>query len=283
MTISTRSGRSPNRRPDTGRRALAASEEEHPLDGGNITTGVVRVGDTVRRPLGPWSPVVHRLLVHLEEVGFAYAPRFLGIDDRGREILTFHEGATAWPNLPDHFRSDGNLVRAAELVADYHRAAASFVVPAGAALWPGSLDPAGGTLLLHGDLAPWNVVIGDDEWVLIDWDTICLGRVEWELAYVLHTFVDLWPESPFDDRETGRRLRVFADAYGMDAATLDTSLDLVAARCRGIADFTIERAALGDPAFVRMRDEGHPASWSRAANHAAERVPTWKRLASRLG
>lgn len=29
---------------------------EIPLDGGNMSSGVVRVGDTVRRPAGPWTP-----------------------------------------------------------------------------------------------------------------------------------------------------------------------------------------------------------------------------------
>jgi hypothetical protein len=35
-----------------------------PLGGGNMSSGVVRVGDTVRRPAGPWTPAVHALLTH---------------------------------------------------------------------------------------------------------------------------------------------------------------------------------------------------------------------------
>jgi hypothetical protein len=56
---------------------------EIPLDGGNMSGGVVRVGDTVRRPAGPWTPAVHALLDHLHGVGFHGAPRPLGLDDRG--------------------------------------------------------------------------------------------------------------------------------------------------------------------------------------------------------
>ena len=44
---------------------------EIPLAGGNMSAGVVRVGDTVRRPAGPWTPAVHALLTHLHEAGFS--------------------------------------------------------------------------------------------------------------------------------------------------------------------------------------------------------------------
>ncbi|MFI1834323.1 hypothetical protein [Streptomyces olivaceoviridis] len=45
-----------------------------------------------RRPVGPHSPFVHRLLRHLEDVGFDAAPRLLGTDDEGRGILGFQHG-----------------------------------------------------------------------------------------------------------------------------------------------------------------------------------------------
>jgi hypothetical protein len=57
---------------------------ETPLGGGNMSSGVVRVGDTVRRPAGPWTPAVHALLAHLHAVGFHGAPAPLGIDQQGR-------------------------------------------------------------------------------------------------------------------------------------------------------------------------------------------------------
>lgn len=67
--------------------------DEVPLGGGRVNEGVVRVGDTVRRPVGPHSPFVHELLRHLEQVGFEDAPRFLGVDAVGREIISFLPGA----------------------------------------------------------------------------------------------------------------------------------------------------------------------------------------------
>lgn len=60
---------------------------------------VVRVGDTVRRPMHPWSASVHELLRHLAEVGFPYSPRVLGVDEAGREVLSYVAGVSC----PDFF------------------------------------------------------------------------------------------------------------------------------------------------------------------------------------
>jgi hypothetical protein len=65
--------------------------EEQVLAGGK-SGGAVRIGNTVRRQVGPWTPAVHALLHHLEDVGFTGAPRALGIDRHGREILSFLAG-----------------------------------------------------------------------------------------------------------------------------------------------------------------------------------------------
>lgn len=51
------------------------------LDGGN-TGGAVRLGDTVRRATGPWTPAVHSLLDHLQNTGFDRAPQALGLEWR---------------------------------------------------------------------------------------------------------------------------------------------------------------------------------------------------------
>jgi hypothetical protein len=90
-----------------------------------MSSGVVRVGDTVRRPAGPWTPAVHALLTHLHEVGFGGAPRPLGIDDRGREVLTFMPGTVAWPGHFHLLDADRQLRRAARLVREFHDAKAA--------------------------------------------------------------------------------------------------------------------------------------------------------------
>ena len=91
------------------------TDAEIPLSGGNMSSGVVRVGDTVRRPAGPWTPAVHALLSHLHDVGFHGAPRPLGIDELGREVLTFIPGTVAWPDHSQLLDGDSQLRRVARV------------------------------------------------------------------------------------------------------------------------------------------------------------------------
>jgi len=93
------------------------SENEIVLQGGNVTA-VVRIGETVRRQLKPMSSTIHRLLLHLEAMKFDGAPRFLGIDEKQREILSFVSGETdsgQYPFLKPYMRSDEALTEMAWL------------------------------------------------------------------------------------------------------------------------------------------------------------------------
>jgi hypothetical protein len=78
--------------------------EEIPLAGGRMTAGVMRVGDTVRRPLGGLTDLSVNLLRHFEQVGFTGAPRYLGRDQAERDILTYIPG---WvPTKFQYFRDE---------------------------------------------------------------------------------------------------------------------------------------------------------------------------------
>ena len=115
--------------------------DETLLEGGFTNAGrVTRVGDTVRRPARPTTPATKALLDHLERAGFDGAPRFLGIDDRGREVLSYVPGEAAVEPVPEWAFRDEALVSVAELLRRYHAAAASFDATRHA--WPLAL-PAG--------------------------------------------------------------------------------------------------------------------------------------------
>lgn len=99
--------------------------EAEELSGGN-TTVVVRIGDTVRRPVGPWTPAVHDVLNHLAAVGFPGSPRVLGVDDAGREILAFVPGEvgclSAAKPLPAWFRTAESCWSIGRWIRDFQSA-----------------------------------------------------------------------------------------------------------------------------------------------------------------
>ena len=66
-----------------------------PAAGGN-TTGAVLIDGVIHKRASPWTPTVHALLRYLEEGGFPGAPRALGFDSSGREMLGRANSAWAW-------------------------------------------------------------------------------------------------------------------------------------------------------------------------------------------
>jgi Ser/Thr protein kinase RdoA (MazF antagonist) len=169
------------------------------LTGGRLTWGVVRVEDTVGRPTGPHSPFVHALLRHLERAGFTAAPRFLGIDARGRGILSYRDG-----QLPDNLDpgwTDGQLAAAARLLRRFHDTTAGSPL-AGAA-----------DVVCHGDISPVNTVfIGGRPAALIDFDLARPGPRICDVAYGLFLWLNLGWDGP-PPREQRRRIHVRCDAY----------------------------------------------------------------------
>jgi hypothetical protein len=170
--------------------------EETPLAGGNLSA-VVRVGDTVRRPLRPWSVAVHGLLRHLEAREFDGAPRFRGVDDRGREILTFVAGEVGAYPLPAYMWTDEALVGAARLLRRLHDATLGYVAPEGATWQFVYPDPTRHEVVCHNDVAPYNMVFVDGRpRALIDFDTAGPGPRVWDIAYAAYTFVPLTRFAP---------------------------------------------------------------------------------------
>jgi hypothetical protein len=246
------------------------------LIGGN-TGGAIRVGDTVRRPVGPWTPAVHALLTHLATKGFSGAPRPLGIDDQGREVLTFLEGETvgsakpwpAWTHAEDALEQVARWLRA------YHEAVADFAPPPGA-VWREGGQWSPGLIIGHNDAAPYNAVWHDGELAgFFDWDFAAPVTPEWDLAFTAFSWVPLHArhvvaaEGFTDFTARPQRLHRFLDVYGWSASQT-AFIKVVQARARAHADGIRRLAAEGEPLFDKLLQQGVAADLDRAIVELAE-------------
>ncbi len=208
--------------------------------GGNVSAAV-RVGDTVRRRAMAATPTVHALLRHLVRKGFNRAPRPHGLDDRGREMLSYLPGKTwSYPWRMDHLRPPV-LAGVARLLRRYHDATVGFSAPAGA-IWSGPvLEPA--EVVCHNDVGPYNVVFRRGRpYGLIDFDGAAPGPRVWDVCFAAYRFSGLCDVSARPrDAETlaliAGRFRAFCAAYGSVTpeaawATLPTRLHYQAAWLR---------------------------------------------------
>ena len=227
------------------------------LPGGNMS-GVWRIGDTVRREAGPWTPQVHRLLVHLRSQGITFVPVPLGMDKDSREVLTYLPGAVGGSPLAGSQRSDAVLVQAATMLRTLHDATADV-----AQFWRTgwrlpARDPV--EVICHGDFAPYNCMFVDNELTgVIDFDFAHAGPREWDLAYAVYRFVPLADPNKTEGfgtlEDQARRLRLFCDAYGL--ADRSQTYAYILARVQSMVDFLLEGAAIGDPRRIANIEAGH--------------------------
>src|ERR1700730_10240509 len=160
----------------TGRRlGCCGVSEGELLTGDGVTQGIVRIGDTVRRPLRPFSLTVQAYLAHLRDAGVTGAPLASGVDEQGRDMLSFAPGDVPRTPLPPETAGDDVLVALARLIRALHEASAGWVPPPDA-VWGGTPANVGriaerAELVSHRDYYPGNVVFRDGLPVaLIDFD-----------------------------------------------------------------------------------------------------------------
>ena len=201
--------------------------EGEPLIADGFTEGIVRIGDTVRRPLRPFSLTVQAYLAHLRDAGFTGAPLPFGVDEEGREVLSFVSGDVARSLPPPEMAREEVLAALARLIRSLHEASTGWVPPHDA-VWGGSPANPGRPitepteLVSHRDYALGNVVFrGGLPAALIDFDLAKPTTRLYDIANALWYWAPL--RDPRDrppvlaDADIPHRVAVFADAYGMTA------------------------------------------------------------------
>lgn len=231
---------------------------EQPLEGGIANAGrVVRVGPHVLRPSSPHTGSVHTFLRAVGEAGFRGAAMPVGIDEDGRERLAFIDGEVPVPPYPPWSQSDTALASIARLLRGLHAAARGFD-PQGLTWNDALADPAGGTLVCHNDVELSNVVFRDGVAVaLLDFEFAAPGRPVYDLAHLARLCVPI--DDELDQARLGwrpadrpARLRLVADAYGLDRAgraELLSAMDDAIARIEAAVRRSV---GAGDPNAVEL-------------------------------
>ena len=251
-----------------------AREESLVADG--VTPGIVRVGDTVRRPLRPFSLTIQQFLAYLHAGGFHDAPEPLGVDGQGREVLSFVAGDVPRDPLPPQACGSDVVAALACLVRRLHDAAQGWEPPPGS-VWgaiPGGPDSGAVTLFAspelvsHRDYCPGNVVFrGGLPAALIDFDLARPTTRVYDIANALHWWAPLL--DPADrapalvDADVPARVALFADSYEMTGAQRAQLVPLAVGMVHNFHR-SARRAAQVDPVFRRFWDQGVAARMPRA-------------------
>jgi hypothetical protein len=183
-----------------------------------FSSRVVRVGRTVRRPVHKNTAVVHALLEHLVRTGFEGAPRALGIDQQGRDVVSYISGVAGHYPLKPYVLSESTLIRLGLLLRRFHDATISFSLPKHL-VWQNSVSRTS-EVICHGDVGPYNIIFRNGAPIgLIDFERATPGPRVWDIAFVAYRFgplCDLLEQTlaPSFLRQIARRIRILLDAYG---------------------------------------------------------------------
>jgi hypothetical protein len=212
---------------------------------------------------------MHELLAHLESAGFAEAPRFLGIDGSGREVLSYIDGEVAGHPRPAWIADETRLASVGRLVRACDDASASFspapdLLPGTAGAEPEGIPPAPAyppELIGHADITPENVVFRDGRaFALIDFDMACPVIRADEMFSAM-----MWWAPLFDPRDTDPmlrtvdvplRARILADAYGLSGTDRERVIEVGLLWTRRGWYMMKHRAETLGGGWQRMWDEG---------------------------
>ena len=249
---------------------LPGGSQEIQLPGGNVG-GAVRIGDTVRRRTGPWTPAVHSLLDYLAG-RVPGIPQVLGRDDQGREVLSYLPGRVV--DIDTELLSERQIGSLVRWTRAFHEVVAGFNHPGP---WRFFAVPQA-SLICHNDIAPYNACFaGDDVAGVFDWDLAGPSTPLMELAFIAWNCVPLWRDIGPDN--AARRLALIASSYGEFTAT--QILHAVPNRIQLMLEWIPAAAAAGDEGMANLMAAGEPGISGAALADLRTRLPGIDRLLSR--
>lgn len=245
---------------------MGHGEEE--LDGGNAAGRVVRIGDTVRKPFLDSTPATIDFVTALRRAGVD-VPLPAGRDAEGRQIWEYVPGRLIQDDLP---LDETALRRVGRMIRQIHDASPSSDSLSG---HDNVLIPAtGADLICHNDLAPWNLIVGDDDrWVFIDWDGAGPSTRLWDLAYAAQSFALLNADQ--DAALAGARLRWFVDGYGAEAATRQALPEVMTQRTAAMHALLEDAHASGREPWGSMYLNGHGEYWRSTSEYIGAHQSDW--------
>jgi Phosphotransferase enzyme family len=247
-----------------GRWLRVSEDREIALPGGNVG-GAVRIGETVRRRTGPWTPAVHALLGYLAP-RVPHVPRVIGFDDQGREVLSYLPGHVADIGTGARTLSVAQVVSVVRWTRAFHDAVAGFSHPGPWRFFPVTRP----SLIGHNDIAPYNVCFDGDELVgVFDWDLAGPSTPLLELAFIAWNCVPLWRD--IGPGNAAARLEVISATYG--AVPPGEILRAVPFRIQTMLDGIPVAAAAGDEGMARLIAAGEPGRSFSTLAGLIDRIP----------
>lgn len=215
---------------------------------------------------------------HLRDAGFDGAPRALGTDEQGREVLDFIPGEVGNYPLEAEVRSERALMSAGRLLRAFHDATTTFVHDHLYGWQLAPLEPV--EVVCHSDFAPYNCVFVDGRAVgVFDFDFARPGPRAWDLAYALYRFAPFTHPANGDGfggaSDQAQRARRFLDAYGATRGQRAATVDMLEPRLQALVDFMRGAADEGDESFTRHIADGHAALYVRDISHIADHRDLW--------
>lgn len=215
---------------------------------GGTSGQVEKIENTVHRKV-KGHPMLHQYLLYLEKEGVVGVPRFLGIDEEGREILSYIPGKTMRKDYHDDhpiFQSTQTICDMARFMRKLHDVSTGFLSKALEGGWkdPYFSQPTYETIC-HSDAAMWNFVFVNDRVAgLFDFDSAHPGMRAWDLTLILCSSVfpqyeDYIPSKHLDNARQRREL--FFEAYGMDCPV--HIIELTIFRLQTVKDLLIKMNA----------------------------------------